>query len=140
MNIVYHPQLMPDTPSATLFMVANPMSFQNYEDHYAGVYLRLYELIENAWDAQENPIGLLEDYPDICCPECGSATDIANYLIGHDKMLTALNMLRQKWRKLDPEFPFSRFTKGGLSQKERCNLYHQTTLRSYLEALSSLNL
>lgn len=137
--IFYNSQLMPDTGSALLFMVSNPIPFTNAEDHNAGIFLQLHELIEQSIGAGENPIALIEHYLETAYIDGREVHEIANFLMHHDAMVSALWKLEEQWQNVDFSIAEESIRYGGMSSPEVTALYSSITLRSYLETLSTFN-
>ncbi|MAM22660.1 MULTISPECIES: hypothetical protein [Flavobacteriaceae] len=121
---------------ARLFMVSNPSKFERFEDHEAGIFIQLHELIEQARAVGENPIALIEEYLEVVYNEGNTTDEIASFLLKTDKMQTALWTLKESWDKMDDSLPTSSIMYGGMDKEEAVQLYSETTLRSYLEALA----
>ena len=58
------------------------------------------------------------------------------FLLETDKMQTALWTLKESWDKMDDSLPTDSLMYGGMDKEEAVQLYSETTLRSYLEALA----
>lgn len=139
--IFYNSQLITDTDSATLFCVQNPIAFDQFDDHHAGIYLHLYALVEKAIEEKENVIGLIEDYLEILYSGGDSAEEITAFIFYSDPMNQALGVLYDRWDKYDPDIEEESLTDGGsISKKEAITQYSYVSLRSYLEALMSIEL
>ena len=121
---------------ARLFMVSNPSKFERFEDHEAGIFIQLHELIEQAKAMGENPIALIEEYLEVVYNEGNTTDEIASFLLETNKMQTALWTLKECWDKMDDSLPTSSIMYGGMDKEEAVKLYSETTLRSYLEALA----
>ena len=121
---------------ARLFMVSNPSKFERFEDHEAGIFIQLHELIEQAKAMGENPISLIEEYLEVVYNEGNTTDEIASFLLETDKMQTALWTLKESWDKMDDSLPTSSIMYGGMDKEEAVQLYSETTLRSYLVALA----
>ena len=134
--IFYNNQLMSGDIKARLFMVSNPSKFERFEDHEAGIFIQLHELIEQARAVRENPIALIEEYLEVVYNEGNTTDEIASFLLKTDKMQTALWTLKESWDKMDDSLPTSSIMYGGMDKEEAVQLYSETTLRSYLEALA----
>ena len=134
--IFYNNQLMSGDIKARLFMVPNPSKFERFEDHEAGIFIQLHELIEQARAVGENPIALIEEYLEVVYNEGNTTDEIASFLLKTDKMQTALWTLKESWDKMDDSLPTSSIMYGGMDKEEAVQLYSETTLRSYLEALA----
>ena len=139
--IFYNPQLIPDTDSATLFCIRNPIAITDYQDHCAGVYLHLHTVIEKALEAQENIVGLIEDYLELPFSAGQQVDSIATLIYHSDPMKQALTTLRARWQSYDPELETITVTTGGsIDKNEAIQRYGDVTLRAYLEALTSIEL
>ncbi|MFC4635704.1 hypothetical protein ACFO3O_17465 [Dokdonia ponticola] len=139
--IFYNPQLITDTDSATLFCVQNAMAFDQYDDHYSGIYLHLFDLIENALEEKENVTGLIEDYLEIPYSGGQNAEELTAFIFYSDCMNNALATLRSRWGAYDPELDENSLTRAShVTRKEAIQRYGYTSLRSYLEALTSIEL
>jgi hypothetical protein len=139
--IFYNPQLITDTDSATLFCVQNAIAFNQYDDHYSGIYLHLFNLIEKAIEEKENVTGLIEDYLEI--PYSGGANpeELTAFIFYSDRMNNALAVLRGRWNSFDPNVEESTLTSSSdVTKKEAIQSYSYTSLRSYLEALTTIEL
>ena len=84
----------------------------------------------------ENPIALIEEYLEVVYNEGNTTDEIASFLLETDKMQTALWTLKESWDKMDDSLPTSSIMYGGMDKEEAVQLYSETTLRSYLEALA----
>ena len=133
--IFYDTQLMPDTGKARLFMVSNPIALERYEDHEAALYLQLHELVERSRAEGQDPVALLEDYLETVYTDGHNPEEIANFLFHHDKMQSVLWSLKESWSNLDKTLPGDSLMYGGLGREEMLEVYAETTLRTYLEAL-----
>ncbi|WP_027395058.1 hypothetical protein [Aquimarina latercula] len=129
-------QLMPSNESATLFMVSNPIPFENFEDHQTGIFIRLHNLI--AWSMAEgdDPIPLIEEYLETVYSDSNTVDEIANFLMYHDKMQSAMWTLKENWSNLDDTVPDDSLMYGGMEKEDAVQMYADTTLRRYLEVLS----
>ena len=133
--IFYNTQLMPDAGKARLFMVSNPIPLERYEDHEAALYLQLHELVERSRAEGQDPIALLEDYLETVYTDGHYPDEIANFLFHHDSMQSALWTLKESWSILDETLPEDSLMYGGLGKEKALEVYAETTLRTYLEAL-----
>lgn len=128
---------MSDDNSARLFLITNTKPFDRFEDHEAALIIQLHELVEDAMTKGENPIGLIEDYLEISYSEGTSVAEIANFLVQSDKMQLALWTLKERWDKMDDTAPEDSLLYGSaISNEDAVQLYAQTNLRTYLEALA----
>ncbi len=134
--IFYNNQLMSGDIKARLFMVSNPSKFERFEDHEAGIFIQLHELIEQARATGEDPIALIEEYLEVIYNDGTSTEEIASFLLETDKMQTALWTLKESWDKMDDSLPTNSLMYGGMDKEDAVQLYSETTLRSYLEALA----
>ena len=121
---------------ARLFMVSNPSKFERFEDHEAGIFIQLHELIEQARTMGEDTIALIEEYLEVIYNDGTSTEEIASFLLETDKMQTALWTLKESWDKMDDSLPTDSLMYGGMNKEDAVQLYSETTLRSYLEALT----
>ncbi|WP_452222160.1 hypothetical protein [Lacinutrix salivirga] len=121
---------------ARLFMVSNPSKFERFEDHEAGIFIQLHELIEQATAMGDDPIALIEEYLEVIYNDGTSTEEIASFLLETDKMQTALWTLKESWDKMDDSLPTDSLMYGGMDKEDAVQLYSETTLRSYLEALA----
>lgn len=135
--IYYNSELMPDSNSATLFMVTNSKPFTRFEDHEAGIYLQLHTLVELSMESGENPIALIEDYLGITYTDGQAADDIAYFLYYTDSLQNALWSLQVRWQKKTDLVTEDSYLQSGISKEQAIEQYTQTTLRVYLEALSN---
>lgn len=135
--IFYNNQLMPTREEAIVYMVRNPVPFSNYEDHEAGIYIQLHELIEQAIAEGENPVVLIEEYLETVYTGGTSVKEIAAFLFHNDKMNQALWTLQQNWDSIDDTLPENSLFYGGIDTQETMQLYSEITLRSYLNALTN---
>ena len=133
--IFYNNQLMSSREEATLYMVSNPVPFRNYDDHEAGIYIQLHELIERAISEGENPILLIEEYLEIVYTGGTDIDEIAAFLFNTDKMNQALWTLQQHWDNIDETLPTNSLMYGGIDTQEAVQLYCEITLQSYLNIL-----
>lgn len=130
-------QLMPDDNSIKLFTATNSTSFERFEDHEAAIYFQIDALIEEAMGNGENPIALIENYLEITYTDGRTIEEIAAFLCHTDKMQCALWTLKERWGKFDKNLPEdSLMHGGGISKDEAIQIYSETTLRTYLEALA----
>lgn len=135
--IYFNNQLMPDSRSATLFMVTNTTAFERYEDHEAALFIHLHTLIEQALTQGEKPIALIEDYLELRYTEGTSIAEIADSIAQSDAMQMALWELKERWGSLDKSLPDDTLLYGGDIDKDSAVQHFCTiTLRSYLEALA----
>jgi hypothetical protein len=135
--IFYNNQLMPTRADAILYMVSNPVPFKNYDDHEAGIYIQLHELIERAIAEGENPILLIEEYLGIVHSGGTTIEEIAAFFFNTDKMVQALWTLQEHWDTIDETLPKDSLMYGGIDTEEATQLYSEITLRSYLDMLIS---
>ncbi|WP_299212576.1 hypothetical protein [uncultured Dokdonia sp.] len=139
--IFYNPQLITDTDSATLFCIQNATAFDQYEDHYSGIYLHLFNLIENALKEKENVVGLIEDYLETPYSGGENSEELTSFIFYSDRMNNALATLRTRWSGYDPLVAQDTLTTASdISKQEAIQGYSHTTLRSYLEALTTIEL
>ncbi|WP_299210806.1 hypothetical protein [uncultured Dokdonia sp.] len=139
--IFYNPQLITDTDSATLFCVQNAMAFNQCDDHFSGIYLHLFDLIEKAIKEKENVTGLIEDYLEIPYSGGQNAEELTTFIFYSDPMNDALATLRVRWKDYDPTIEQEGLTTASdISKLEAIQRYSYTTLRSYLEALTTIEL
>ena len=136
--IFYHNQLMKSSNQLKLFLVSNPVAFKRYEDHQAGIYIQLHELIEDARKEGEDPIGLIEEYLGTTCNLGDSDDEIASFLFQTGEMTAALNVLKENWHGLDESIPADSLMYGGVSFDEATQAFAELTFRTYLEALTAL--
>ncbi len=136
--IFFNPTLMPTPETALLFMVHNPIPLENYEDHEAALYIQLHELISRSKSEGEDPIALIEEYLEVYYNEGHTAEEIAAFLIGQDKMIHALSLLRSNWKTYSPDAQPESIAYGGLSKQAYLEQYGELNLRSYLETLNTL--
>ncbi len=135
--IYYNSELMPDSHSATLFMVTNAKPFTRFEDHEAGIYIQLHSLVELSIASGENPIGLIEDYLGITYTEGKAVEEIALFLAYTDRVQNALWSLQLRWHKKSDIVTEDSYLQSGISKEQAIELFTQITLRVYLEALSN---
>ncbi|WP_254884130.1 hypothetical protein [Aquimarina sp. TRL1] len=128
---------MPDKQQAILYMVSNPVPFESYDDHEAGIYIYLHELIERSMAEGESPTTLIEEYLETPYVGGHSLDEIASFLFYHDRMVSALWRLQQNWDGIDMTLPGHSLMFGAMAQKEAIQLYSEVTLRTYLEALTT---
>ncbi|GGG35911.1 hypothetical protein GCM10011344_41020 [Dokdonia pacifica] len=139
--IFYNPQLITDTDSATLFCVQNGTAFNQYDDHYSGIYLHLFNLIEKAIEQKENVSGLIEDYLELPYSGSENTDDLTAFIFYSDRMNNALATLRGRWGTYDPSVEENTLTTASdVSKQEAIQRYSYTTLRSFLEALTTIEL
>lgn len=138
--IYYNNQLMPDDLSARLFMVSNTDDFEKFEDHEAALHFYIQTLTEQSLNEGENPKALIEDYLGITYTEGNSIEEMSNFVIHTDVMQSAFARLKENWYlKEDNLGKDTLFFGSGMSQEEILTTYSTTTLRNYLETLSSFN-
>lgn len=137
--IFFNNQLMKNENQLRLFMVNNPVPFTRYEDHVAGIYLQLFDLVEAAIEEKENPIALIEEYLGVSYNMDNSIIEITSFLFHTGEMTSALHELKENWQGLDETLPEDSLMFGGVSQQEARGVYTETTLRTYLEALMQQN-
>ncbi len=135
--IFYNNQLMPTREEAVLYMVSNPVPFKNYDDHEAGIYIQLHELIERSIAEGENPIQLIEEHLETVYTGGHDVDEIAAFLFNNDKMNQALWTLQENWDTIDETLPENSRMYGGIDKQETTQLYSEITLRSYLSILSN---
>lgn len=129
-------QLMPSEDSATLFMVSNPIPFENFEDHETGIFIRLHNLIAWSMEEGDDPIALIEEYLETVYTDSRGVEEIANFLMYHDKMQNAMWTLKESWSNLDDTVPNDSLMYGGMEKEDAVQMYTDTNLRRYLEVLS----
>lgn len=137
--IFFNNQLMKTPGQLRLFMVGNPKPFTRYEDHEAGIYLQLYELIERAIKEKENPINMIQDYLGVTYNLGDSINEISSFLFHTGEMMGALQDLKENWQALDDTLPEDSLMYGGASEGEAREIYTETTFRNYLEALNEVS-
>lgn len=137
--IFYHSQLMNTSKEARLFMVDNNKPFDNYDDHEAGIYFHLHDLIEQAIEEHENPIALMEGYLGGSYHSGDTPDEMVSYLFNTAQMNSALQSLKESWQTVDASLPDTSLRYGGIPMEEALDIYSETTLRSYLETLSLIN-
>lgn len=135
--IFFNNQLMPSEDSAALFMVSNPIPFENFEDHQAGIFIRLHHLIAWSMEEGDDPVALMEEYLETVYSDSRSVEEIANFLLYHDKMQSALWTLKENWSSLDNTVPDDSLMYGGMEKEDAVQMYVDTNLRRYLEVLSN---
>ncbi|WP_025741939.1 hypothetical protein [Aquimarina pacifica] len=133
--IFYNNQLMTSPQEAILYMVTHPEPFTRYKDHEAAIYLKLHQLIAQAFEEGEDPIALIEGYLEISYTDGDSVEEIASFLIQTDVMVNNLWALQHYWEDMDQSLPADSKMFGGLPKEDVTRLYSEITLRSYLEAL-----
>lgn len=139
--IFYNPQLITDTDSATLFCAENAIDFNQYDDHYSGIYLHLFDLIEKAIEEKENVVGLIEDYLEIPYSGSENPEELTAFIFYSDQMNNALATLRTRWGNYNPTIEENTLTSASdITKQEAIQRYSYTTLRSYLEALTTIEL
>ena len=137
--IFYNPQLMENQWQLTLFLVNNPVPFNNFEDHQAAIHLKLSELIESALKEGEHPIRMIEDYLSITYSSGTTVDEIANFNYHTHFMQSALYELRENWEEMDDSLPELSVKNGsGTTREQAIEVYTEITLRSYLEALAQV--
>lgn len=137
--IFFNNQLMKTTGQLRLFMVNNPVPFTRYEDHEAGIYLQLYELIESAIKEKDNPITMIQDYLGVTYNLGDSINEMTSFLFNTGEMMGALQDLKENWQAFDDSLPNDSLMYGGTSEEEAKEIYTETTLRNYLEALNQVS-
>ena len=135
--IFYNNQLMKTREEAVLYMVSNPVPFTGYDDHEAGIYIQLHQLIERAIAEGENPVMLIEEHLETVYTGGETIDEIAAFLFQTDRMHQALWSLQESWDAIDTTLPETSKMYGGISKEEATQLYAETTLRSYLHALNN---
>lgn len=139
--IFYNPHLITDTDSATLFCVQNGIAFNQYDDHYSGIYLHLFNLTQKAIEEKEDVIGLIEDYLEIPYSAGENPEELTAFIFYSDRMNNALATLRGRWASYDPTLEESNLiTASNVTKQEAIERYSYTSLRSYLEALITIEL
>ncbi len=137
--IFYNNQLMQNEQQLRLYLVSNPKAFKRYEDHEAALQIQIYELIERSIEDNEDPVTLIESYLDVNYNGGSNADDIAAFLINSHQMIHALHQLKDNWDELDDSLPEVSLKHTGTSKQQAVQVYSEITLRSYLEALSTIN-
>ena len=135
--IFYNNQLMKTREEAVLYMVSNPVPFEGYDDHEAGIYIQLHELIQRAIAEGENPVMLIEEYLEVIYTGGENIDEIAAFLFQTDRMHQALWSLQESWGAIDTTLPEISKMYGGISKEEATQVYAEITLRSYLTALAN---
>jgi hypothetical protein len=136
--IFYNSQLMKDENQLRLYLVSNPTPFIRQEDHEAALQIEVYEMVERAIDAKENPIALIEAYLQVSYNEGDTTEDIANFIINCPQMVHAMHHLKDNWDEMDDTLPEVSLKHSSTSREQAVQVYYETTLRSYLEALSGV--
>lgn len=119
-----------------LFMVSNPTPFTRYEDHQAAIYMKIHDLVEQAFEQKEDPVALACEYLGTWYPFDHSTDELTAFLFESGEMTTALKELEENWHALDDTVPETSLLYGGVSRAEARDIYTQTTLRTFLEALT----
>ena len=135
--IFYHQSLMPTDAETTLFSVLTSRVFAEFEDHQTAINSRITSLVEQAQKQGENPQMLIEDYLSKDCEHCCSASEIAWFLSTSDPMQYCFNKLAENWNGYEP-FLAQREKADSQLQQQALQIYMQTDLRAYLEAVATI--
>jgi hypothetical protein len=136
--IFYNSQLMKDENQLRLFLVSNPSPFLRYEDHEAALQIGIHEMVERAIESKENPIALIEQYLQVVYNGGDTPEDIANFIINCHQMVHTMHKLKDNWDEMDDTLPEVSLKHSATSREQAVQVYYETTLRSYLEALSGI--
>ncbi len=121
-----------------LFMVNHPIPFKSYGDHAEALRVQLEEMIENALNQGEEPEYLIEGYLDVDYTGGESSKEIADFLLHTPYMVYAMHMLRDNWNQIDTSLPEDSLMYGGISKEQAREVFTETSLHSYLEALAGI--
>lgn len=136
--IFYSNQLMKDEGQIRLFSVSNPVPFENYDDHEAGIYIQLHELITSAIRDHEDPIALLEAYLETTYRGSLDINEITGSIFHSGQMGNALHGLQERWQSYDGSVNEEEsYLFGGHNKAIVRQIHTDTTLLNYLEALSA---
>lgn len=135
--IFYHQSLMPTEAETTLFTVLTSRVFAEFEDHQTAIISRITNLIEQAQKQGESPQMLIEDYLGKDCEHCCSASEIAWFLTASDPMQYCFNKLSENWNSYEP-FLVQKEQADPQLQQLALQIYMQTDLRAYLEAIATV--
>ena len=137
--IFYSNQLMTNRRELILYLVSNPSPFDRFEDHQAALHIRLHELVENAIQEKEDPVALIREYLQVDYNGGSSKEDIADFLISSHQVIHAMHTLKDSWADFDKNAPEDSLVYGSATTREQAvETFAEITLRSYLEALSSV--
>lgn len=136
--IFFNNQLMKTDNQCRLYMVSNPLPFERYDDHEAGLYIQLHEMVELATEQKESPIALIEEYLGISYTGGETTDEIVAFLFQTSHVTHALYNLRDNWKEMNQSFPEDSLMFGGVSKEQAIQIYYETSFRSYLETLSQL--
>jgi hypothetical protein len=137
--IFYHNQLMKNSRELRLYLVSNPVAFTRFEDHEAALHIQLHELVERAIEQQEDPVALIEDYLQVSYTGGDRSEDLAAFLANTPQMRHAMHTLQEHWGQLDDTLPDDSLLFGSATTREEAvQSFSEITLRSYLEALSTV--
>jgi hypothetical protein len=137
--IFFNSQLMRTKSQLRVFLVTNPRPFERFEDHEAAIQINLYELVQQAFENKENPVGLIEDTLKVTYNSGNSIDEIVGYLINTDQMLNAMFTLRDHWIEFDPGIDGDSLLYGyGITRTDAVESFSHNTFRNFLEALTSM--
>lgn len=136
--IFYRKKLMPTEAEITLFSVMTSKALAEFSDHKSAIIARLKALIQEAKQSGENPQMLIEDYLMADCEHCCSAEDISWFLGESNPMQFAFNLLAENWNSFDFFTNQMQEDKNSSATQQALQIYLQTDLRTYLEALDTL--
>lgn len=135
--IFYNPQLMADENQVSVFTVSTPEQISSYDQHLLYIEERLKDLVLKAYDEKENPMHLLEDYLTLDYDQCcESPEQMTTFIFSHNAMTSAKNTLFENWQQYDQatvKLP------SKISTTQAFNIFLETDLRRFLEALTNLH-
>lgn len=137
--IFYHNQLMKNENQLWLYLVSNPVPFERFEDHEAGLQIQLYELIERAVENGEDPVMLIEEILGITFWGGETTEEIGHFLVNTEHLYHAMHQLRENWNEMDDTLPEESLEySSGTTKEQATQLFTEINLRTYLEALSNV--
>lgn len=149
----WHNQIIKNHAQARLFGVDDPKTgypykdprsriekFKCYEDHQAALIERIGYLIDDAFDENENPKALIEDFLGVPYSGGDTTEEIADFLCNTHHMVHALGILKDNWNNFDPSVSADSLVHATseIDATYSFGIYFETTLRNYLETLSQI--
>jgi hypothetical protein len=149
----FHNQIIKNHAQARLFGVADDRTaypakdprahvekYKRYVDHEVALHDRIYHLVEDAFDENENPKALIEDFLGVPYSGGDTTEEIANFLCNTHHMVHALGILKENWNYLDESAPADSlvYASSEIDETIAFGIYLETSFRNYLETLSQI--
>ena len=136
--IFHHNQLMKNEKELVFYLATNKHPFTCFEDHRAALEIRMHELVEVAFQEQEDPIALIESSLGITYNEGETIEEITHFLINTDHHTHSMSNLQEAWSLIDENLPSESLIHSGTTEEDAVRVFPTITLRSYLESLSKV--